>query len=173
MQPLIKGTFAYRRLIGKSDKKLEINTLQIENPEDLGFNKYFIYLDNELLNLIFYKKDELNILNETTEISTIKMEKTLVSKLTKNIIMVHQFYRSLIKQKIDPDKYFNENKDKFLNETSRIKYLMNKLFMMTIKLKNEDRIELIFLSYSDFKEWLNGLAILIKTLSDYEANTKI
>ncbi len=159
MQSLLKGTFAFRRLVSKSEKKNEINTLQIENPEEIGFQKFFVYLDNELLNLIFYKKDNLHILNESTEISTLKMEKTLVSKLTKNIIMVHQFYRSLIKQKIDPDKYFNENKDKFMNESSRIKFLMNKYFMMTIKLKNEDRIELIFLSYTDFKEWLNGLAV--------------
>lgn len=172
MQPLLKGTFAYRRIVSKSEKKDEINTLQLNNPEEIGFKKYFIYLDNELLNLIFYKKDNLNIKNESTEISTLKMEKTLVSKLTKNIIAVHQFYRSLIKQKIDPDKFFNENKEKFVNENSRIKYLMNKYFMMTIKLKNEDRIELIFLSYSDFKEWLNGLAIIIKALGDYLVKDK-
>ncbi len=147
MQQLLKGTFAYRRIVSKSDnKKQEINTLNIETPEEMGFYKYFVYLDSELLNLIFYKKDNLNILNESTEISTQKMEKTLVSKLTKNIIMVHQFYRSLIKQKIDPDKYFNENKEKFENQNSKIKFLMNKFFMMTIKLQNEDRIELIFLA---------------------------
>lgn len=133
----------------------------------MGFKKYFFYLDNELLNFVFYKKDSKNLLKETLEIPTLQMEKTLVSKLTKNIISVHQFYHSLVKQKIDPDKYFAENKEKFINESSRIKYLMNKFFMITIKLKNNDRLELIFLSYNDFKTWLNGLAILIKTITDH------
>jgi len=138
----------------------------LDNPEDFGFNKYFIYLENDLMNLVFYKKDPKNILNETFEIMVMNMEKTLVSKLTKNIISVHQFYRSLNKQKIDPEKYFQENKEKLLNDSSRIKYLMNKYFMLTLKLKNEDRIEIIFVSYNDFKIWLNGLAILIKTIGE-------
>ena len=169
MHLLIKGSFSYIRIISnKSEKKSEINTLELENPEELGFSKYFMYLDNQLMNLSFYKKDPRNKENKTTELSTLIMKKTLVSKLTKNVISVHQFYRSLVKQNIDPDKYFKENKDKFINDSSRIKLLMNKFFMMTVKLKNENRIEIIFLSYSDFKTWLNGLAILIKTITDCE-----
>jgi hypothetical protein len=141
--------------------------LDIENPEDLNFQKFFIYLENDLMNLIFYKKDPKNILNETFEIGVMNMEKTLVSKLTKDIISVHQFYRSLNKQCIDPDKYFQENKEKLLIDSSRIKFLMNKYFMLTLKLKNQDRIEIIFVSYNDFKIWLNGLAILIKTINEF------
>ena len=141
--------------------------MDIENPEDLNFQKFFIYLENDLMNLIFYKKDPKNILNETFEIGVMNMEKTLVSKLTKDIISVHQFYRSLNKQCIDPDKYFQENKEKLLIDSSRIKFLMNKYFMLTLKLKNQDRIEIIFVSYNDFKIWLNGLAILIKTINEF------
>jgi hypothetical protein len=118
------------------------------------------------MNLMFYKKDPKNNLNEAFEICIMNMEKTLVSKLTKNIISVHQFYRSLNKQKIDPDKYFQENKEKLLNDSSRLKLLLNKYFMLSLKLKNEDRVEIIFVSYNDFKIWLNGLAILIKTINE-------
>jgi hypothetical protein len=119
------------------------------------------------MNLMFYKNDPKNNLSETFEIEVLNIEKTLVSKLTKDIISVHQFYRSLNKQNIDPEKYFQKNKEKLLNDSSRIKFLMNKFFMLTLKLKNQDRVELIFVSYNDFKIWLNGLAILIKTISEF------
>ena len=90
------------------------------------------------------------------------IKKTIVNKLTKNIVSVHKIYKSLIQVNINPDVYFREHKNKTIDDLLRIKYILNKYFLITIKLKTEEKIEIIFMSYQDFKNWLNGLAILMK-----------
>jgi hypothetical protein len=98
--------------------------------------------------------------DENMLIKLSNIDKTEVSKLMQNVISVHKIYRMLEKMNIDPKIYFTHNQ--LFTEDIRKKLNGKRKFLFSIKLMNDTKIDFVMLCYSDLKNWLNGLAFLIK-----------
>jgi hypothetical protein len=166
IHPILISTNCYMRKTFSNNKKTfpEFDPLSFEsnyNLELLKFYKTSIFLDpsNQSLRL---NNDDLIKLDE--------IEKTIVTKNIKNIINIHQIYKKLKNEKIDPEKFFQseEYKSDIFSSEIRRRCLINKFFYFTIQLLPGIRIELILLSFDDFKNWLNGLACIIKNKSNID-----
>lgn len=116
-----------------------------------------MYIDKELNKIIFFSNNCQGYSYKETEFNLKDIEKTIISKSFKKIIQIHQAYK---KYKI---KSRDHQLDNHSNQDIDLKYLINKYFMLTLQLINGLKIDLILLTFDEFKNWLNGFAIVIKS----------
>ena len=116
-----------------------------KKPESKGFNKSLIYFENENINIIFNQlKNDLNL-----KISYNSIKRIIINPVMKKIIHYINKYEKE-KNKIELI-LINE---KGINTDELIKYIYNKYFCLTLELMNEKVINIIFLTYENFKTWL-------------------
>ena len=116
-----------------------------KKPESKGFNKSLIYYENENINIIFNQlKNDLNV-----KISYNSIKRIIINPVMKKIIHYLNKYEKE-KNKIELI-LMNE---KGINTDELIKYIYNKYFCLTLELMNEKVINIIFLTYENFKTWL-------------------
>ena len=116
-----------------------------KKPESKGFNKSLIYFENENINIIFNQlKNDLNL-----KISYNSIKRIIINPVMKKIIHYINKYEKE-KNKIELI-LMNE---KGINTDELIKYIYNKYFCLTLELMNEKVINIIFLTYENFKTWL-------------------
>ena len=116
-----------------------------KKPESKGFNKSLIYFENENINIIFNQlKNDLNL-----KISYNSIKRIIINPVMKKIIHYINKYEKE-KNKIELI-LMNE---KGINADELIKYIYNKYFCLALELMNEKVINIIFLTYENFKTWL-------------------
>ena len=116
-----------------------------KKPESKGFNKSLIYFENENINIIFNQlKNDLNV-----KISYNSIKRIIINPVMKKIIHYINKYEKE-KNKIELI-LMNE---KGINTDELIKYIYNKYFCLALELTNEKVINIIFLTYENFKVWL-------------------
>ena len=114
-------------------------------PESKGFNKSLIYFEKDNVNIIFNQiKENINIKIDYNSIKHI-----IINPIMKKIIYYMKKY----------NKEKNQIELILMNETGinsneLIKFIYNKYFCMSLELINEKIINIIFLTYENFKTWL-------------------
>jgi hypothetical protein len=133
--------------------------------ECYGFSKMFMYLDKTLKKLVFEKQDSYSFLSEILLISINKIE---VPKITQNIATLQQIYRKYKKHYNDPEMFFDkiqrikDNNCSQLNENYKYKCLLTTHFSLFIYLTTGIKIELLLLSYEDYKNCNEALNLILK-----------
>jgi len=116
-----------------------------KKPESKGFNKSLIYFENENINIIFNQlKNDLNV-----KIGYNSIKRIIINPVMKKIIHYINKYEKA--QKRIELILINE---KGINTDELIKYIYNKYFCLALELMNEKIINIIFLTYENFKAWL-------------------
>ena len=116
-----------------------------KKPESKGFNKSLIYFENENINIIFNQlKNDLNV-----KIGYNSIKRIIINPVMKKIIHYINKYEKA--QKRIELILINE---KGINTNELIKYIYNKYFCLALELMNEKVINIIFLTYENFKAWL-------------------
>ena len=114
-------------------------------PETKGFNKSLIFFENNIINIIFNQiKEDINI-----KILPNSIKQIVINPIMKKIIYYMKKY-SQEKNKIDLI-LTNEYE---INSDELIKYIYNKYFCLSLILANDKTINIIFLTYQNFKSWL-------------------
>ena len=114
-------------------------------PESKGFNKSLIYFEKDNVNIIFNQiKENINIKIDYNSIKHI-----IINPIMKKIIYYMKKY----------NKEKNQIELILMNETGinsneLIKFIYNKYFCMSLELINEKIINIIFLTYENFKTWI-------------------
>ena len=134
-------------LIKNKSENIEFNPIKDYDikPESKGFNKSLICFENDVINIIFnHIKDDLNI--------------KINSKSIKNII-INPIMKTIIHYMKKYDKQKNKIKliltnEKEISSDEIIKYIYNKYFCLSLVLENDKIINIIFLTYENFKSWL-------------------
>ena len=134
-------------LIKNSSENIEFNPIKDYDikPESKGFNKSLISYENDNINIIFHHiKDDLNI-----KINSKSIKRIIINPIMKTIIHYMKKYN---KQK-DKIKLILTN-EKEISSDEIIKYIYNKYFCLSLELVNDKTINIIFLTYENFKSWL-------------------
>jgi len=134
-------------LIKNKSDNIEFNPIKDYDikPESKGFNKSLICFENDIINIIFnHIKDDLNI-----KIHTKSIKKIIINPIMKTIIHYMKKYNN---QK-DKIKLILTN-EKEISSDEIIKYIYNKYFCLSLELENNKIINIIFLTYENFKSWL-------------------
>ena len=124
-------------------------------PELKGYNKSLIILDNNNININFME---------------IKKEIKINTKLIKNIIINQNmkkiiYYLHKFKKKNNNIQLLlieEKNNDGGLDLDELIKCIYNKYFCLSIILTNDKIINIIFITYKDFKSWLKILDVFFQ-----------
>ena len=134
-------------LIKNKSDNIEFNPIKDYDikPESKGFNKSLICFENDIINIIFnHIKDDLNI-----KIHTKSIKRIIINPIMKTIIHYMKKYNN---QK-DKIKLILTN-EKEISSDEIIKYIYNKYFCLSLELENNKIINIIFLTYENFKSWL-------------------
>ena len=134
-------------LIKNKSDNIEFNPIKDYDikPESKGFNKSSICFENDIINIIFnHIKDDLNI-----KIHTKSIKRIIINPIMKTIIHYMKKYNN---QK-DKIKLILTN-EKEISSDEIIKYIYNKYFCLSLELENNKIINIIFLTYENFKSWL-------------------
>ena len=138
--------------------QIEFNPLKDYDKkiENLNFNKAIIQLNksNKTLEITQIQKEPL-------EININLLEKTVVIGSMKKILNVIQLYKNNYKSNIQlilSDKNLSEQ----IPNDDIIKCVYNKYYLFSVILSIKKKLNLIFLTYKTFKNWLNGMAFIIK-----------
>lgn len=165
LKPIFRSAFCYYRLIGNNTNwESKFNPLENSIHEKIfGFAKANISLNSKLSSLTVRQSNGI-----VKEISIDEIESTIVTNVMKYIIKIFRNYKRARLKQIEIKDFIDQDEfsDIPLKADEKIKAALNQLFNMTIKLNHDQRIEFVFLSYEDFKIWLNGLAFLIKNKTD-------
>ena len=134
-------------LIKNKLENIEFNPIKDYDikPESKGFNKSLICFENDIINIIFnHMKDDLNI-----KIHSKSIKRIIINPIMKTIIHYMKKYNN---QK-DKIKLILTN-EKEISSDEIIKYIYNKYFCLSLELENNKIINIIFLTYENFKSWL-------------------
>ena len=134
-------------LIKNKSENIEFNPIKDYDikPESKGFNKSLICFENDVINIIFnHIKDDLNIKIYSKSIRSI-----IINPIMKTIIHYMKKYN---KQKNKIKLILTNEKD--ISSDEIIKYIYNKYFCLSLVLENDKIINIIFLTYENFKSWL-------------------
>ena len=134
-------------LIKNTQDNIEFDPIKYYDikPESKGFNKSLIYFEKDNINIIFNQiKNDLNI-----KINYNSIKHIFINPIMKKIIYyMKKYYND--KNKID----LILTKENDINTDDLIKYIYNKYFCLSLALENDKIINIIFLTYKDFKTWL-------------------
>ena len=165
MKILGKSTFCYYREYNSISHKY--NPLLETSGNYLCENPYDFIKSNIVLNEVFNQL-EITPINDNFDkviININDIENTIVSSKTKSIIEVHRNFRKYKESsKFKSVEDFAEKqvaKNPQLTRGEIEKCARNKYFNFSL-LINGKLVELIICSYEEFKQWVNGLAFLIK-----------
>lgn len=150
-------TECYSHLQEMNDNSNQYNPLSTPDiiPEEKCFTKSDIYLSNDNLNIIIKLQNR-----ELKKISISLLDKTIVTGSMKKVITIVQLFTHVknIKELLESP----EIQDLSLSKEEIIKLTSNKYYHITIFLTIAIKINLLFLGYYSFKQWVNGFAYLIK-----------
>lgn len=138
------------------------------NLINLGFIRYFVFIDQKNLTLNFSDRYITKVNNTDGIFNLNSIDKTVISKRMQAVVNLHKIVRKVKKENLDIEKYLQDNNIEPLDHSLRLKYLMNKYFNMIIKLKNGVKYEVIFLNFDDYKNWLNGIAFIINNKNIFQ-----
>ena len=169
---LINNTFCYYREIRK-ENKTKFNPFEnsIKNicGQPFNFHPCIICFNNAFNTL---KISVENNSEMSYNISINEIENTIVSSLIKLVVEIYRKFNKIKGNENDKkeiiefflEKFVEEEKGNYpqLSQEEIKKCALNKLFDFSILLKDGKRIEFIMTCYEDFKEWINGLSIIIK-----------
>lgn len=141
-------------LITNIQNEIDFDPLKEYNikPESKGYNKSLIILDNNNINIIFNQlKEKIKITINKNMIKNIMIHQNM-----KKIIYYTKKYNKIPKNNIQILLKEEENKNQLneINTDELIKCIYNKYFCLNILLSNDKIINIIFLTYSNFKIWL-------------------
>ena len=134
-------------LIKNKSENIEFNPIKDYDikPESKGFNKSLICFENDVINIIFnHIKDDLNI-----KINSKSIKSIIINPIMKTIIHYMKKYN---KQKNKIKLILTNEKE--ISSDEIIKYIYNKYFCLSLVLENDKIINIIFLTYENFKSWL-------------------
>ena len=131
-------------------------------PELKGYNKSLICLDNNNnININFIQiKEEVKI-----KINVNLIKNIIINQNMKTIIYYLKKYKTKKNNNIRLLLIEENKNDNGLDIDELIKCIYNKYFCLSIALSNDKLINIIFLTYNDFKKWL-------KILDDFYQNNK-
>ena len=134
-------------LIKRASENIEFDPIKDYDikPETKGFNKSLIFFENNIINIIFNQiKEDINI-----KILPNSIKQIIINPIMKKIIHYMKKY-SQEKNKID----LILTSENGINSDELIKYIYNKYFCLSLILVNDKSINIIFLTYENFKSWL-------------------
>ena len=191
IKPLFSKTNIYKRQIINIQQKIFENFSPVirnkpSEPEDFGFKKFNLYIDYNNLKMTFEKVSKSE---NTVSLFSSSISRFEIPQFTKSLVFLQKIYKNLNKKCNistieDIDFYFNNNKrnimelytnnenntffdEKIYNKDYREALLTNKKYMISIYLKPDEdtKIEIIFESRNDFKNWINGLDEFLHNLN--------
>ena len=170
---LTNNTFCYYREITGEDKykfnPFENISSKIICSHPLNFKPCSILFNGTFSILKISQKEDPS---EEITYSINQIENTIVRSIVKLVVEIYRKFKKIKgnennnKDIIDYflEKFVEEEKDNYpkLSREQIKKCALNKYYDFSILLNNGKRIEFIMTSYDDFKEWINGLALIIK-----------
>ena len=166
MKFLTKPTFCYFRIYNNNCHKF--NPLLDITSNYLCLPPYNFNPANIILNGLF-NQIGINPINdklENIELNILDIENTIVSSKIKTIIEVHRNFRKY--KESSKFKTIEDFVEKQMPKNPQLtggeieKCAKNQNFNFSLLIKGGKLIELIICSYEEFKQWINGLAYLIK-----------
>jgi len=185
---LEQGCVIYKRnnyFGSKFAKKINSNIFYSSefNPLDYGFKKYFCNFDSKRNKINFSKEDNISD-KKISDVYLASLTSYKVPQYTKNLVFIKQLYRKFLNNfdSIENmDDYITKNTHFLVNlyykncKEEEIKFdnrlyskefrrelLNNNNFIIYLNLLSDDtRIEMMFIEYDDFKNWINGLQELL------------
>lgn len=128
-------------------------------PEQKSFIKSTIQLTKDNQTLIFTQLG-----HDMIEMSIKLLEKTIVTGVMKQILNIIQLFNK--KYQCDQKKLLGDSNliknELQMSQEAVMKSIYNKYFCFSAILTVDKKINLIFLNYLSFKNWLNGMACIIK-----------
>ena len=172
-------SFCYFKRISKNAEKFNPLTDVDMTPESMEYSKGFISVD--------FKSGVLKIKAKTQEIeiNLKRINATTVSSIMKDIITVHRVYRKYSRKNEGnnfQNKIYTINNIVKLKELSDIKMDMNDkikaamchLFSFSIVCNDyREKIDIVFVSYEEFKNWLNGIGMMMERDVTFNKGSKV
>ena len=173
-------SFCYFKRITKNTEKFNPLVDSDGTPESLGYIKGFISVD--------FKSGVLRIEPKSPresdiEVSLRRINATTVSSIMKDIITVHRVYRKYSKKSDNfQNKIYTINSIVKLKELSdvrmdvndKIKAAMCHLFSFSIVCNDyKEKIDIVFVSYEEFKNWLNGIGMMMERDVTFSRGNKV
>lgn len=174
---LTNKTSCYYREMGNENKLFKFNPFQNISPKiicepPLNFTPCKICFNGTFSIL---KISVQNLTGRELIFSINEIKNTIVHSLIKLVVEIYRKFKKIKGNENDKkeiidyllDKFVSEEKSNYpkLSKEEIKKCALNKYYAFSILLSNDKKIEFIFTSYEDFKEWINGLALIIKNKS--------
>ncbi len=177
-------TFCYFKIkINNNNNNINKSFSPLNNfnnyPENFGYLKGFISINfidkilrfnprtNEIkinFNNFNNNNNDFNIFINFNEIQNVSLSDDM-----KKIIKIYQNYLKYNKQcnnefrnskkflSINKFIHLNENNNINFENNDKIKAALNHFFIFSLNLKNKDKINVIFINFDEYKNWLNGI----------------
>ncbi len=165
INPLLEGTEIYKRIYFTNSSEISFYspiTCGGSNPINYGFVENFVYMDKSLQQLVFRKafSDEKNC----SAINLSSIERIEVSKEMMDVVTIFQLKNHLndTRKILERIRIKNEVNKTFFSEEKISLCLNNQYFLLSLIVKNGNRLEFVFKGYNIYKYWLNGLNTAIK-----------
>ena len=129
----------------------------------LQFSTYLFstIIDKQIKKFIF-KPNDHNDLIDLEELDLLLINKIVITKQTKNKIILLQLAKK--QEKLQTQKGVALQED-CLSDDKNKQFLQSRYFIFYLDLKNGERIELILNSYESFKVWINGITTILQSKS--------
>ena len=163
-------SFCYYKVINKYDNKFNPLNSDDKNPEFFNYYKGLISIDfaNKIL-LISDEGKKYNVKTLNLKIDFEQLYNIYISNLMKNIIKVHTLYLKY-NHKCQRETNRNSSLNKFIHlkelgninmdDNLKIKSALCKYFSFSLFIKDKI-LEIIFMNFAEFKNWFNGLSLLV------------
>ena len=163
-------SFCYYKVINKYDIKFNPLNSDDKNPEFFNYYKGLISIDfaNKIL-LISDEGKKYNVKTLNLKIDFEQLYNIYISNLMKNIIKIHTLYLKY-NHKCQRETNRNSSLNKFIHlkelgninmdDNLKIKSALCKYFSFSLFIKDKI-LEIIFMNFDEFKNWFNGLSLLV------------
>ena len=169
LNPLLNITFCYIRKIETKiyHKYNPIQTIKNSNPDSLTKSPYFFTKATISLNksyktlriVLTSKLDPIDINIKEIKYTTIRTKVKIISE-------IYRDYKKFVKngnENFQKDLFIKKEMEKYnLSYDYVSKCIENNKFNLMLYLENGKMVELLFYSYEEFKNWINGFAFIIK-----------
>jgi len=147
---------------------MDYNPLEADNEaltlEFYGFSKLFCFVDKGLRKVIFEKMEQYAF---SSEILITTIDKIEVPKQIESIASIQKLYHKYQKQNNYPELFVDkltrikDYNNSLANDKYKYRCLLNTHFPIFIHLSTGVKIEVVFMSYDDFRNWSEGMTLLI------------
>jgi hypothetical protein len=167
--------------INKSVKSIipEFDVITDRDPYSKGFEAASLKLSLNMKNIIYRG-------NQNGLIPVDSIEKSIISKKMKTIVTIVNLHKKLAKKDINVFEYIDYHyKELNVDFASKGTNMLSleienmidcKYFQFYIQIDTGVRIEILMDNYASFKEWVNGVSILVKNkgnLNYYQAKINL